>query len=121
MDETRPSDQRDHRFLRYFAKGLLVLGPAGRNWYGFRYTPEEWQRLELYGGSVSSGANAIATPAAAIIFILIAALAVGLIFFPAMTWLYPDPAKTSAVVFLTCLFTTALRPSIGHRAKRSST
>jgi len=108
MDDTRPTDPRDHRFLRYYAKGLLQLGPAGRNWYGFRYTPEEWTRLELYGASVTGSASGIAIVASAIIFILIAAAAIGLLFIPAMTWLYPDPAKTSALVFLSCLFATAL-------------
>jgi hypothetical protein len=94
MDETKPTDRRDHRFLRYFAKGLLILGPTGRNWYGFRYTPQEWQRLELYGGSVSGGANTIATLAAAIIFILMAGAVMALGFLPALSWLYPDPEKT---------------------------
>jgi hypothetical protein len=108
MDETRGTDRRDHRFLRYYAKSLLQLGPAGRNWYGFRYTPEEWVRLELYGASVKGTASGIAMVSGAVIFILIAAAVIGLLFIPAMMWLYPDPSKTSALVFLSCLFATAL-------------
>ena len=39
----------------------------------------------------------------------------GLMFIPAMSWLYPDPAKTSAVVFLTVLFGTCfLTIGIGY-------
>jgi len=108
MEETRPTDRRDHRFLRYYAKGLLQLGPAGRRWYGFRYTPEDWQRLELYGATVKGGASTVAMMSGAIIFILIAAAVIGLLFVPAMILLYPDPSKTSALVFLSCLFATAL-------------
>ena len=108
MDESKTTDPRDHRFLRYYAKGLLQLGPAGRDWPGFRYTPEEWQRLELYGASVGGGASTVAMVSGAIVFIVIAALVIGLLFIPAMTFLYPDPSKTSALVFLSCLFATAL-------------
>jgi hypothetical protein len=108
LDEQRPGDARDHRFLRYYAKGLLQLGPAGRGWPGFRYTPEEWQRLELYGGSVGDTASAIAITSGAVIFILIAAVVIAGFFIPAMMLLYPDPSKTSALVFLSCLFATAL-------------
>jgi hypothetical protein len=108
MDQAKPGDARDHRFLRYYAKGLLQLGPVGRDWPGFRYTPEEWQRLELYGGSVGEGASYIAMGLGAVIFILIAAVVMAGLFIPAMTLLYPDPSKTSALVFLSCLFATAL-------------
>jgi hypothetical protein len=108
MDEAEATDPRDHRFLRYYAKGLLQLGPAGRDWPGFRYGPEEWQRLELYGASVSGAASSVAMISGAAIFILVAAAVIGLLFIPAMTWLYPDPSKTSALVFLASLFTTAL-------------
>jgi hypothetical protein len=108
VNEAKPGDARDHRFLRYYAKGLLQLGPAGRDWPGFRYSPEEWQRLELYGGSVGDGASGIAMTSGAVIFILVAAAVIGGLFIPAMTLLYPDPSKTSALVFLSCLFATAL-------------
>ena len=107
MDETTALDRRDHRFLRYYAKGLLQLGPAGRDWPGFRYTPDEWQRLDLYGASVKGSASLVAMFSGAAIFILIAAAVIGLLFIPSMTLLYPDPAKTSALVFLSCLFATA--------------
>jgi hypothetical protein len=108
LDEAKPGDARDHRFLRYYAKGLLQLGPAGRDWPGFRYTSEEWPRLELYGNSVGDGASAIALTSGALIFILIAAVVIVGFFIPAMTLLYPDPSKTSALVFLSCLFAAAL-------------
>jgi hypothetical protein len=108
VNEARPGDARDHRFLRYYAKGLFQLGPAGRDWPGFRYGSEEWQRLELYGNSVGDGASGIAMISGAVIFILIAAIVIGALFIPAMTLLYPDPSKTSALVFLACLFATAL-------------
>jgi hypothetical protein len=107
MDEITALDRRDHRFLRYYAKGLLQLGPAGRDWPGFRYTPDEWQRLELYGESVNGGASFVAMWSAAAIFILVAAAAICVVFIPAMFLLYPDPSKTSALVFLSCLFATA--------------
>ncbi|MFI4996577.1 MAG: hypothetical protein ACHQAQ_12445 [Hyphomicrobiales bacterium] len=107
MDEIKATDRRDHRFLRYYAKSLLQLGPAGQDWPGFRYTPDEWQRLELYGATVKGAASGVAIVSGAIIFIVIAALVIGLLFVPAMTLLYPDPAKTSALVFVSCLFATA--------------
>src|SRR5262249_45828719 len=72
VDETKPADMRDRRFLRYFAKGLLQLGPAGRDWPGFRYTEQEWPRLELYGASVTGPASSVAMISGAVIFILVA-------------------------------------------------
>ncbi|MFI5013385.1 MAG: hypothetical protein ACHQAY_13670 [Hyphomicrobiales bacterium] len=107
MDEVTALDRHDHRFLRYYAKGLLQLGPAGRDWPGFRYTPEEWRRLELYGHSVRGRASFVAMCSSAVIFILAAVAAICLVFLPAMLLLYPDPSKTSALVFLSCLFATA--------------
>jgi hypothetical protein len=105
--DTLPSDVKEQRLLRYFGQSLMALGPAGRDWPGFRYTPPEWERFSVHASTVSGTAGAIATYSAAGIFILIAAAVIGLLFIPAMTWLYPDPAKTSALVFLTGLFGTA--------------
>jgi hypothetical protein len=107
MAEITAADRRDHRFLRYYAKGLLQLGPAGRDWPGFRYTPEEWQRLEVYGATVKGDASLIAMLSATVIFIVIAALVICLLFIPLMMFLYPDPSKTSALVFVSVLFATA--------------
>ena len=64
---------------------------------------------------MSSAGGWIATISAAAIFIRIAAIVMGLMFIPAMSWLYPDPAKASAVVFLTGLFGTCfLTIGIGY-------
>ncbi|SDR50860.1 hypothetical protein SAMN05444161_4931 [Rhizobiales bacterium GAS191] len=110
-----PSDDKDRRLLRYFGQSLLALGPAGRDWPGFRYTPPEWERFSVHAATVSANASWIAMFSAAAIFIVMAAAAIGFIFIPAMLWLYPDPAKTSALVFLTGLFGTAfLTIGIGY-------
>jgi len=115
MDEISAADRRDHRFLRYYGKSLMQLGPAGRDWPGFRYTREEWQRLELHGSTVGGLASWLDMVAGAAIFIAFAALVIGLLFIPAMTLLYPDPAKTSALVFVSALFATAfLTIGIGY-------
>jgi hypothetical protein len=101
------SDQHDHRFLRYWAANLASIGAAARNWPGFQYAPEEWQRFELYGATVGGIAALVFKVTSAIIFIVIAGLVIGLVFVPAMTLLYPDPAKTSAAVFISLLFALA--------------
>jgi hypothetical protein len=106
MDKASIADRRDYRFLRYWAANLASIGAAGRNWPGFQYTPKEWQRFEMYGETVAGGAAFAFMVTSAAIFIAIAALVIGLIFVPAMTLLYPDPAKTSAAVFISLLFAT---------------
>ena len=107
MNERPISDRRDHRFLRYWAANLASIGAAGRNWPGFQYMPEEWQRFEIYGATVGGTAAFVFMVTSAVIFIVIAALVIGLVFVPAMTLLYPDPAKTSAAVFVSLLFAMA--------------
>ena len=106
MDGGQTSDKRDHRFLRYWAANLGSIGAAGRNWPGFQYTAEEWERFEQYGATVGGAAAFAFIVTSAVIFIAIAALVIGLIFIPAMTLFYPDPAKTSAAVFISLLFAT---------------
>jgi len=106
MNDRLRSDRRDHRFLRYWAANLASIGAAGRNWPGFQYTPEEWEHFEKYGATVAGAAAFAFMVTSAIIFIVIAALVISLVFIPAMTLLYPDPSKTSATVFISFLFAT---------------
>ena len=96
------------RFLRYWALNMTMVRGWGWSWTpGFRYAEAEWQRFETLAASVTRAASAIWMTACPVIFILLAALAVGGLMIPLASALWPDPSKTPAIAFVALLALTS--------------
>ena len=99
--------------LAFWAKNMLAIRDGRMEWPGFSYSDPEWARMDELGQAVSDGAYVKFVLVNAVVFIAIAALAIGAVFIPLATILFPIPAETSALKFTlllagTCFLTIGL-------------
>lgn len=99
-------DERELRTLAYWGANMIFCKNNNLPTTGFSCSPAEWERFAQLNERIA-GRFSTFLFANTVIFIALAAVAVGAIFIPMMSYLYPDPSKTPAVVFLGGLATTA--------------
>lgn len=92
-----------NRFLPFWAGNMIRVRKAGMDWMGFRYTPEEWARLERHAKGIGDGTMRAFLAINAVLFIVMAAILIAVILVPLLNVLYPDPSKLSALVFFSIL------------------
>jgi hypothetical protein len=95
----------DERFLRYWAANTsMALDQSGEaDWYGFAYSPDEKARMRVIAAALPGKAFGVFVAVTVTGFLVVAAVAVTAIMVPLLIWLYPDPAQTSAVVFVSTM------------------
>lgn len=100
-------DERELRNLAYWAANMVFCKTNNLPTTGFSYSAPEWDRFAQLNERISGRFGPFLF-ANTVIFIVMAAAAVGGVFIPTMSYLYPDPSKTPSVVFLGGLATTAV-------------
>ena len=89
-----------NRFLRYWSLNVVLAKSSGyRYLLGFPYNEAEQRRIETIGGSIPGRAVIIWLSAAVVIFIALALAGVIGLMVPALTLLWPDPAKMPGLGF----------------------
>ncbi len=96
---TDPVPDAPSATLAFWAKNMASIRSGGMDWPGFSYTDEEWARMDVLSGAVGDGAYTKYVLVNAVVFIVIAAVAIAAVFLPLATLLFPIPAKTSALKF----------------------
>ena len=116
----------DGRMLRlaFWADIMLRIKHAGRWWPGFSYTDDEWARLEPLADAVAPLDAARFKLANAVIFIALAALAMGGGFLPLASELFPVPAEAPVLPFVSlvaaaCFLTIGLGLPVSMRIAAS--
>jgi hypothetical protein len=106
---------RKLRFMRYWGFNMAMTRSWGwSSTPGFSYSDSEWSRLSALAATVPESSSAVWLAVCPIIFIIMAAVAVGGIMFPLAGVLWPDPSQTPAIGFVSLLaFTTFLTIGIG--------
>ncbi|RUT93282.1 hypothetical protein EOD12_34590, partial [Mesorhizobium sp. M7A.T.Ca.TU.009.02.1.1] len=89
--------------LAFWAKGMVSINDARREWPGFSYTDAEWARMRTLSEPIGVGTYQLLTIVNAVIFIIIAAVGIFGAFLPLATLLFPVPADTSALKFSSLL------------------
>lgn len=93
----------------FWAKNMTVLRDSGYKWWpGFTYSDAEWQQMDKLAAPISGGAYIKFTWLNAVLFILVAAIAIVCFFLPILTLMYPNPADVQPLPFSIVLATTAL-------------
>jgi hypothetical protein len=88
------------RFLRYWSLNVVLARSSGyRYLLGFPYTETEQRRIDTIGRSIPNSAVLVWLSAAVAIFIALALAGVVGIMVPALTLLWPDPAKMPGLGF----------------------
>ena len=106
MNQTSPAPAVDTS-LAFWGANMRRIVDSGMTWPGFSYTDEEMARLRSLAVPVTYLTYQVFSRITAAIFIVIAACAVGLMFW-AMLEAYPDTSKTPASVFVATLACVAL-------------
>lgn len=104
---TEPAALRasDERFLRYWSTNmaLALAQSGGTDWYGFSYSDGEKDRMRELAGAMPAAAFGTFLAVTVVGFLVMAGLAVAAILVPVMGRLYPDPAQTGAVAFVSTM------------------
>jgi hypothetical protein len=95
-------------FLPFWAANMLHVRDKGLDWFGFRYSADEWARFEALAAPVSEGRYRAFLFVNALLFIVVAAALIGLVMVPVLTLLSPDPAQLPATAFFGVLGTIIL-------------
>jgi hypothetical protein len=95
----------DERFLRYWSANMAMAleQSGGTGWYGFSYSDDEMARMRSVASTLPGKAFGLFITVTVLGFLAIAAIGVVAFLVPLMGWLYPDPAQTSAVVFVSTM------------------
>jgi len=89
-----------NRFLRYWSLNVILAKSSGyRRILGFPYSDAEQRRIETIGGAIPSRAVLTWLSATVLIFILLVLAGVVGLMVPAITLLWPDPAKMPGLGF----------------------
>jgi hypothetical protein len=98
----------DGRMLRlaFWADIMMRIKNAGMSWPGFSYTDAEWARLAPLAEAVAPFDAGRFKVVNAIVFIALAAVAMGGGFLPLASALFPVPAETPALPFVALLAAT---------------
>lgn len=98
----------DGRLLRlaFWADIMMSIKNAGMSWPGFSYTDAEWARLGPLAEVVAPFDAGRFKVVNAIVFIALAAVAMGGGFLPLASALFPVPAETPVLPFVTLLAAT---------------
>jgi len=93
--------------LAFWGANIVRMKDAGMTWPGFSYSDVEIARFRTVGQPVGLWTYKLFIWLTAAIFIVIAAVFVGVMIW-VLTALYPDPSKTPASVFVTLLACVSL-------------
>src|ERR1700722_2433642 len=99
---------RKLRFMRYWGLNMTMTRSWGWSWTpGFSYTDAEWSRLLALEANVSKSSASVWLAVCPVIFIVMAAVAVGGVMIPLVVVLWPDPSKIPAIAFISLLVFSA--------------
>jgi hypothetical protein len=89
------------RFLDYWSANMCFAWALSHDtqWPGFRYQEAERALMRRRADRVGSGRFRAFMIWATVLFIVAAALLVGLVMMPLLIWFWPDPARTPAAGF----------------------
>ncbi|MDB5540854.1 MAG: hypothetical protein JWQ89_2581 [Devosia sp.] len=85
--------------LAMWCKNMTAIKDGKMDWPGFSYSDSEWERMYALAAPVTYGTYQKYVWINAVIFIVIAAIGIAVIFMPAAIFLFPVPAETSALKF----------------------